>query len=157
MVVAGPFLESNMDKDLAVTLGNAARQARKARKLTQERVAEQLDVSVEFYSRIERGLAHPSTHTFVRMLSVLAVSADTLFGLDVAHQPAEAHALISPDDPPEVRRLVAILRTARPSTLRLVSALLNEFDRVSTQRRRTGRPPPHGPPPESLPDVPEED
>ncbi|HWN68024.1 MAG TPA: helix-turn-helix transcriptional regulator, partial [Haliangium sp.] len=64
-----------MDKDLAVTLGNAARQARKARKLTQERVAEQLDVSVEFYSRIERGLTHPSLDTFLRLLSVLEVSA----------------------------------------------------------------------------------
>jgi transcriptional regulator with XRE-family HTH domain len=145
-----------MDKDLAVTLGKAARQARKALQLTQERVAEQLDVSVEFYSRIERGLAHPSTDTFVRMLSVLSASADTLFGLDLARE-AEAHALISPDDPPEVRRLVATLRTARPSTLRLVSALLNEFDRVSVKRRRTRRRRPPESPPESPPDAPDQD
>jgi transcriptional regulator with XRE-family HTH domain len=142
-----------MDKDLAVTMGKAARQARKALQLTQERVAEQLDVSVEFYSRIERGVAHPSTDTFVRMLSVLSVSADTLFGLDVARETAGAHAPISPDDPPEVRRLVAILRTARPSTLRVIGALLNEFDRVSARRRRTRR----LPPPESPPDAPDED
>jgi transcriptional regulator with XRE-family HTH domain len=128
------------DKDLAVTLGNAARQARKALQLTQARVAEQLDVSVEFYSRIERGLGHPSIDTFVRMLSVLAVSADTLFGFDAAREAApEPHALTSPADPPEVRRLVAALRTARPSTLRLVGALLNEFDRVSGERRRARR------------------
>src|SRR5687767_9494186 len=109
-----------MDRDLAVTLGNAARQARKAQKLTQERVAEQLDVSVEFYSRIERGLTNPSIDTFLRMLSVLAVSADTLFGFDAVREAAPGpHAPTSADDPPEVRRLVATLRTARPSTLRV--------------------------------------
>jgi transcriptional regulator with XRE-family HTH domain len=132
-----------MDKDLAVTLGNAARQARKALQLTQERVAEQLGVSVEFYSRIERGIAHPSTDTFVRMLSVLSVSADTLFGLDTARGAARASFVPSAaDDPPEVRRLIAALRTARPATLRLVSALLNEFDRVSEERRRLRAAPP---------------
>ena len=145
-----------MDKDLAVTLGNAARQARKARNLTQARVAEQLDVSVEFYSRIERGLAHPSTETFVRMLSVLSVSADTLFGLDVAGGAGpEARALILPEDSPEVRRVVEILRTARPSTLRLVGALLNEFDRMSAQRRRARRLPPQSP--ASSPDAADQD
>jgi transcriptional regulator with XRE-family HTH domain len=147
-----------MDKDLAVTLGNAARQARKALQLTQARVAEQLDVSVEFYSRIERGLAHPSTDTFVRMLSVLAVSADTLFGLDVAREGAPgAHALTSADDPPEVRRLVATLRTTRPSTLRLVNALLNVLDRVSAEQRRTRRLPPREPTPEAPTEAPGED
>ena len=124
-----------MDKDLAVTVGNAARQARKALQLTQERVAEQLDVSVEFYSRIERGIAHPSTDTFVRMVSVLGVSADTLLGLDAARAAARARfALPAADDPPEVRRLLKTLRTARPGTLRVVNALLNEIDRVSGTR-----------------------
>jgi transcriptional regulator with XRE-family HTH domain len=127
-----------MDKDLAVTLGNAARQARKALQLTQERVAERLDVSVEFYSRIERGLAHPSIDTFVRMLSVLSVSADTLFGVDAAARaPApERFGPTATGDPPAVRRLMAALRTARPATLRLVGALLNELDRLSAERRR---------------------
>jgi transcriptional regulator with XRE-family HTH domain len=124
-----------MDKDLAVTLGNAARQARKALQLTQERVAEQLNVSVEFYSRIERGIAHPSTDTFVRMVSVLQVRADTLLGIDTRRPPAGV-ALPAADDPPEVRRLLAALRTARPSTRRVVSTLLNELDRVSGKRRQ---------------------
>jgi transcriptional regulator with XRE-family HTH domain len=76
-----------MDKDLAAVIGNAARQARRARKLTQHQVAARLDVSVEFYSRMERGLAHPSLELFLRMLDALGVSADTLLGLD-ATRPA---------------------------------------------------------------------
>jgi transcriptional regulator with XRE-family HTH domain len=151
MVIACPPLESKMDKDLAVTLGNAARQARKALQLTQERVAEQLGVSVEFYSRIERGLAHPSTDTFVRMVSVLSVSADTLFGLDAGRDVARAPvALTRAEDPPEVRRLIATLRTARPATRRLVNALLNEFDRASEEHRRLRSAPPE-------PDSPDDD
>jgi transcriptional regulator with XRE-family HTH domain len=138
-----------MDNELAITLGNAARQARKALGLTQERVAEQLGVSVEFYSRIERGRALPSTETFERMVSVLDVSADTLFGLPTVRPAAPAtYALPAGDDPPEVRRLVAALPGARASTLRVISALLSEFERVSETHRRP-RKRGHKPPPGS--------
>lgn len=129
-----------MDKELAVTIGNAARQARKKLQLTQARVAEQLDVSVEFYSRIERGVTHPSTETFVRMLEVLAVSADTLLGVEPTREAAaRSYAVSAADLPRDVRRLIAVLRTARPATLRLVNALLNELDRVSADQRRAPR------------------
>jgi transcriptional regulator with XRE-family HTH domain len=129
-----------MDKDLAATMGHAARQARHARQLTQEQVAEQLGVSSEFYSRIERGLAHPSLETLLRMADVLGVDVDTLLGLDA--RPAAApvsFSLISPDDPPVIRRLGGELQQARPSTVRLVRAILGELEELDAARRRARR------------------
>jgi transcriptional regulator with XRE-family HTH domain len=143
-----------MDKELAIFLGNSARQARKALQLTQERVAEQLNVSAEFYSRIERGLAHPSIDTFVRMISVLGASADALLGTSAAHPDARTPAApAAAGETAELQRLIAVLRRARPSTLYLVRALLNELDRASVARKRhdalaRGEPPSLPPSPE---------
>jgi transcriptional regulator with XRE-family HTH domain len=129
-----------MDRDLAVAMGNAARQARRALQLTQQQVAEQIGVSVEFYSRIERGLAHPSLEVFLRMLDALGVSADTLLGLDATHAAAPvAVPLTSPDDSREVRRVVAALQKLPASTLRFVAALLNELERLEAAGKRGRR------------------
>ncbi|HWN66776.1 MAG TPA: helix-turn-helix domain-containing protein [Haliangium sp.] len=129
-----------MDKALAVTMGQAARQARHARQLTQEQVSEQLGVSSEFYSRIERGLAHPSLETLLRMAEVLGVAVDALLGLDAGHAAARASfPLTSSEDPPVVRRLAAELQEAAPSTVRLVRAILGELEELEATRRRAGR------------------
>jgi transcriptional regulator with XRE-family HTH domain len=129
-----------MDKDLAATMGHAARQARQARQLTQEQVAAQLGVSSEFYSRLERGLAHPSLETLLRMADVLGVNVDTLLGLDArpAAVPA-AFSLVSADDPPAVRRLAVDLQAAHPSTVRLMRAILAELEELEADRRRARR------------------
>lgn len=129
-----------MDKDLAAIIGNAARQARRARKLTQQ-VAEQIDVSVEFYSRMERGLAHPSLEVFLRMLDVLDARADTLLGLDATRPAAPVTVpLTSPDDSRDVRRVVAALQKLPASTLRFVAALLSAFKRREAAGKRGRRP-----------------
>jgi transcriptional regulator with XRE-family HTH domain len=132
-----------MGKDLAVMIGNAARHARRALQLTQQQVAEQVGVSVEFYSRMERGRTHPSLDTFLRMLDVFGVSADTLLGLDAARAAAPAAVpLTSLDDPREVRNVVTALQKLPASALRFVAALLNEFERAEaggTHGRRRGR------------------
>jgi transcriptional regulator with XRE-family HTH domain len=124
-----------MDKDVAIVLGNAARQARKALKLTQENMAERLDVSVEFYGRIERGVAWPSLETFTRMIDVLGVSADTLLDTGVVRVAmAESSRRPGSDDPPELGELVPILREARPVTLRIASLLISELERAARER-----------------------
>ena len=61
-------------------------------------------MSVEFYARLERGIALPSLQTFVRLAEVLRVDGNTLLGL----QPANTAALTpvsgaSPGDPLERR------------------------------------------------------
>jgi len=57
-------------------MGDRIREARKKKGLTQERLAEQLDISVEFVGQIERGIKLPSMQVFMRMIEVLNVSAD---------------------------------------------------------------------------------
>ncbi len=69
-----------MDSDLARHIGGNARRARLALQLTQEDVAERIGVSLEFYSRLERGGTLPSVPTLHRLVSALNVSADVLLG-----------------------------------------------------------------------------
>ena len=64
-----------MDK---LTLGDRIREVRKKQKLTQEQLAERLDISVEFVGQIERGLKMPSIQVFVKIVEALNVSADYL-------------------------------------------------------------------------------
>jgi transcriptional regulator with XRE-family HTH domain len=121
--------ENKMNKELAKSIGTAARQARKQLHLTQEDAAERIDVSVEFYARIERGTSLPSILTFARIVSALGVSADALLGRHPAFVPAgSSWTPPQSDDSPEIRRLVRRLRKANPSALRLVSLLLKELD-----------------------------
>ena len=64
-----------MDK---LTMGDRIREARKHEGLTQERLAELLDISVESVSHIERGSRVPSMKVFIKLIEVLNVSADYL-------------------------------------------------------------------------------
>ncbi len=73
-----------MNKELAKTIGIAARAQREYLHWTQADVAERLSVSVEFYARIERGTSLPSILTFARIVSALGVSADALLGRAVS-------------------------------------------------------------------------
>ncbi|MCG8418158.1 MAG: helix-turn-helix domain-containing protein [Proteobacteria bacterium] len=122
-----------MNRELAKSIGGAARTARKALQLTQEDAAERINVSVEFYARIERGTSLPSIATFARIVSALGVSADTLLGREPAPAPAvpaSSWMIPPPSDSPEIRRLLRRLRKARASTLRLVSMLTKELERA---------------------------
>lgn len=128
-----------MDKELAESIGTAARSARTSLKLTQEDAAERVGVSAEFYARIERGNALPSVPTLARISTSLGVSADSLLGRvaprsddsEEQHAPAQAQppTTAAPTDGPELRRLARRLRKASPVTLRLVALLVKELER----------------------------
>jgi len=130
-----------MNKELAKSIGSAARQARKELKLTQEDVADRILVSVEFYARIERGNSLPSIITFARIVSVLGVSADALLGRQPAHTTAPSEGLWAPEPPvdgPEIRRVVRRLRQASPSTVRLVNLLIKELEQGPSNEQMLG-------------------
>ena len=67
--------EARMEK---LTMGDRIKEARKKKKLTQEQLAERLEISVEFIGQIERGLKLPSMQVFIKLIEVLNVSADYL-------------------------------------------------------------------------------
>jgi transcriptional regulator with XRE-family HTH domain len=58
------------------------RVARQSAGLTQEELAERTDASVDFLSKLERGLNSPSLETLAAVISVLRIDPDRLFGLD---------------------------------------------------------------------------
>ena len=60
------------------TMGDRIRETRKRLNLTQEQLAESLDISVNYISEIERSLKHPSLQVFIKLIEVLDVSADYL-------------------------------------------------------------------------------
>ncbi|MBE6604441.1 MAG: helix-turn-helix transcriptional regulator [Ruminococcaceae bacterium] len=64
-----------MDK---LTMGDRIKEYRKKRCLTQEQLAERVDVTLEYISQIERGLKVPSMQVFIKLVEVLDVSADYL-------------------------------------------------------------------------------
>lgn len=59
-------------------IGDRIRKARIQNKLTQEDLAEELDVSVAFISRIERGNAHINLTRLSEICSILNISEGTI-------------------------------------------------------------------------------
>lgn len=66
---------------LAVTFGTNLRHHRKAKHLTQDQLAEMVELSSEMISKIERGIAAPSFTTVERLSEVLEVPEVALFGV----------------------------------------------------------------------------
>ena len=60
-------------------LGQRIASLRKAKKLTQEQLAEALDCSVEFISLVERGVNAPSVSGLEKFAKVLKVEGKELF------------------------------------------------------------------------------
>ena len=81
-----------------MSLGNKLAEARRAKNLTQEQLAEKLEVTRQAVSRWESDAAYPETDKIVRMAQILEVSCDYLLqdGVDEKGQP----------NPPTVTRLL---------------------------------------------------
>lgn len=65
-------------RDLAPRLGSAVSAHRRARKLTQERLAELVGVSTEWISQVERGVGLPSLDMLARIAEPLGVRGSEL-------------------------------------------------------------------------------
>lgn len=64
-----------------VAIGERVRIRRKALKITQEKLAEKIDVSTSFIGHIERGTRKMSVETLYAICKALGVSADYLMGI----------------------------------------------------------------------------
>ena len=65
-------------KSLNIAIGNRIKLARENMGWTQEELAEKLDLSTQFISTIERGVAGASLGTVIRLCDVLNVSSEWL-------------------------------------------------------------------------------
>jgi transcriptional regulator with XRE-family HTH domain len=68
--------------------GIRLRQVRLSRKLTQEKLAEKLDISLNFLNMIERGERAPSFDTLERIARVLRTPVDEFFRNDPDNTPS---------------------------------------------------------------------
>lgn len=59
-----------------ITIGQRLKTARLNKKMTQEVLSEQLDISVPFLSRIERGISHINLKRLMQICSLLDVSEE---------------------------------------------------------------------------------
>jgi transcriptional regulator with XRE-family HTH domain len=112
------------EKALAQQVGRCMRQARHARKWTQEHVAALIGVSMQFYGRIERGEGLPGMETFVDLLLLFDLSPSAVLGLtDASTAPVVG-------DVPLLRRIARRLRRASPRALAVVRWFLDELDKL---------------------------
>lgn len=75
-----------------MSLGNKLAEARRAKNLTQEQLAEKLEVTRQAVSRWESDAAYPETDKIVRMAQILEVSCDYLLqdGVDEKGTPIKS-------------------------------------------------------------------
>lgn len=64
-----------------IRLGKLVRSRREELKLTQEKAAEKMNISVAFYGHIERGTRILSVETLYRLCTSLGLSADYLMDI----------------------------------------------------------------------------
>ena len=61
-------------------IGTRIQEIRKAKKLTQEQLAEMVDLSPSYISAVERGAKTPKLETLIELANTLGASADDLLG-----------------------------------------------------------------------------
>jgi transcriptional regulator with XRE-family HTH domain len=71
--------------DLKTSFGRRIRDLRKRKGMTQERLAEAADISVDFLSLMERGVNAPSFATLERLADALGVPEKELFEFNDDH------------------------------------------------------------------------
>ena len=65
--------------DINKVLGNTFKEYRLKNKLTQEKVAESLGISVKYISRIENGTGGVKIETLVNYINILGISPNVIF------------------------------------------------------------------------------
>jgi transcriptional regulator with XRE-family HTH domain len=115
------------DSTLALRLGTAVSTARKQRGLTQDALAERLDVSKNFIGLIERGMSFPSIPHLTALAALLGLSLDQVLldkGTTTERWPTETAGILG-GIAPEFRdlaenylRSLAMLRPAKTPPVR---------------------------------------
>lgn len=67
-----------MVNNYKIDFGKRLKKERKLRKLTQEQMAEKLDISLKHYGAVERGLTGLSTENLIHLSNILGLSLDYL-------------------------------------------------------------------------------
>ena len=101
-----------MEHTDANSLGKALKAARKARKLTREKVAESVGISPRHLSSLENEGKRPSFNLLYRLVRALGMSADTIFYPEIE------------DESDEITQLTRRLSLCDQADLRIINATL---------------------------------
>lgn len=99
--------------DLKKFLGKRIRETRKARKLTQERVAELIGIETPSLSNIENGKYYPTAENLEKILKVLNISAEELFHIEEkksAEETLKEIIQIIKDNPSKINDIYKIVK-----------------------------------------------
>ena len=97
-------------KQINIEIGEQIRTAREHTKMTQEQLAEAIDVSVQFVSDLERGVVGVSLSTLRKLCTALGVSSDQLLFGKLTSDQSAVFALKCRDlSPDQIRLLMEII------------------------------------------------
>lgn len=112
-------------EDILKRLGARIREERKKARLTQERFAERVGLSVDYIGYIERGKRAPYLRTLERIAKALGVEVYELFLFERRSQKPKAEDAI--------KELILSVRNRAPEDIRLVASILRQiFESVQT-------------------------
>jgi len=80
--------------DTKQMIGARIKDIRTKKKLTQEQLAEKIEINPKYLSSIERGLENPTLNTLIKLSESLNVNLDDIFNQLQIEDPAERKSLI---------------------------------------------------------------
>ena len=81
--------------DIDKVLGEVFKEYRVKNKLTQEKIAEKLGISVKYISRIENGTGGVKIETLVNYMNILGISPNVIFGKLIVNKDLETQMKLS--------------------------------------------------------------
>ncbi len=102
---------------LKILLGKRIRELRKKRKMTQEALAEIIDIDYKNLGKIEMGQNYPSAPTMERLVSALGVEEKDLFDFYHHREPADLE-----------KNIINIFRSQTPEIQQLIYKLVKTFE-----------------------------
>lgn len=81
--------------DIDKILGEIFKEYRVKNKLTQEKIAEKLGISVKYISRIENGTGGVKVETLVNYMNILCISPNVLFDRLITNENLKSHIELS--------------------------------------------------------------
>lgn len=79
-------MKSICKMDIDNVLGEIFKEYRVKNKLTQEKIAEKLEISVKYISRIENGNGGVKVETLVNYMNILGISPNVIFGKLISNE-----------------------------------------------------------------------
>jgi transcriptional regulator with XRE-family HTH domain len=118
-----------MPKDIGKLIGIQVARIRKEREITQEQLAESVDVATETISRLERGVSIPSLITLSKISQALHISLKDLFDFEYPQKPVSAIEK-------ESMKLLAYLKTKKVDDIKMCYRILkNIFEQIEKDYR----------------------